>query len=337
MRSAATPLPAVVAILVALPATVSCSADKKPVLTPPAPTWEWQEAVAYGGVPVSFAAAFTIGELAYVGTGYGPTTEFWAFDPVGGAWTRKANFTGRARGAAVAFSIGDRGYIGTGYVGNGRRSDFWEYNPSSDEWTQKAPLPATGRDHAAAFVVGQKAYVVGGTSGDGAQTVYYKEVWEYDPQFDRWTQKADMPLAVAAGTCFVLNGVGYVGTGVLAQSPELVFSKKLFAYEPRTDTWAEKAEFPGAARFRAVGFTLGERGYLGTGLAAIVEGSADVFQDMWGYDPGADAWTQIPDFGGSARGAAVCFTLGSWVYVGTGSGASMQPFTDFWRVQPVRP
>jgi N-acetylneuraminic acid mutarotase len=323
-------------VLAFLLAGCSSSSDKGPV-APPVLSWEWEEAVAYAGTPVSFAAAFTIGDLAYVGTGYGPTTEFWAFDPVAGSWTRKADYAGRARGAAVSFSIGGKGYIGTGYTSLGRRSDFWEYEPSSDQWTRKALLPMTGRDHAAAFVVGEKAYVVGGTSGEGAQTIYYKDVWEYDPEFDRWTRKADMPLAVAAATCFVANGVGYVGTGVLAQSPELVFSKKLFAYVPQTDTWTEKAEFPGAARFRAVGFTLAERSYLGTGLVSADEGSSEVFKDMWTYDPGADTWTQIPDFGGSARGAAVCFVLGSWVYVGTGGDAHLQRLADFWRVQPIRP
>ncbi len=56
----------------------------------------------YGGTPVAFATAFAISDSAFVGTGYGPTSEFWASDPVTATWTRKAGFPGRARDPAAA-------------------------------------------------------------------------------------------------------------------------------------------------------------------------------------------------------------------------------------------
>ena len=298
---------------------------------------EWRRAAAFGGSPIWFAAAFAIGTKAYVGTGYGPTTAFWQYDPDADTWTRKADFPGAARGAAVAFSIGDRGYLGLGYGDNGRFSDLWEYEPAADRWTRRASIPAAVRDHAAAFVIGQRAYVVGGMTCQGDDCVSLGETWEYEPQADRWTRKADMPEETTAPACFVLNGIGYVGTGTHGPLSPQVLSRSLWAYDPQADTWTRKAGFPGAARYRAAGFSMNGRGYIGTGLQSVAETAAVVFRDVWEYDPQADAWTQKPDFAGPARGAAVSFTLGTRVFIGTGVGSGRQLLGDFWRTVPAAP
>ena len=54
--------------------------------------------------------------------------------------------------------------------------------------------------------------------------------------------------------------------------------------------------------------------------------------DLWEYDPRADAWTQKPDFTGPARGAAVGFVLGSRVYIGTGTNSKREQLRDFWQL-----
>jgi N-acetylneuraminic acid mutarotase len=298
---------------------------------------EWRRAAAFGGSPIWFSAAFTIGTNAYLGTGYGPTTAFWRYDADADTWTRKADFAGPARGAAVAFSIGDRGYLGLGYGDNGRFSDLWEYEPAADRWTQRASIPAAVRDHAAAFVIGQRAYVVGGMTCQGDACVSLRETWEYEPQADRWTQKADMPEETTAPACFVLSGIGYVGTGTQGPLSPQVLSRSLWAYDPQTDTWTRKSGFPGAARYRAVGFSMNGRGYIGTGLQSVTETSAVVSEDFWEYDPQVDVWTQKPDFAGPARGAAVSFTLGTRVFIGTGVGSGRQLLRDFWRTVPAVP
>jgi len=293
---------------------------------------EWQQVAAFGGPALSFAAAFTIGSRAYVGAGYGPTTVFWQYDSEGDAWTRKADFAGAARGAAVAFSIGERGYIGTGYGdGDVRFSDFWEYDPGADRWTQRASLPSAVRDHAAAFVIGQRAYVVGGMTCQGENCSSLREVWEYEPAADRWTRRADFPEEITTPACFVLNGVGYVGTGYAGPLAASTLSTRLFAYDPQTDTWTQKADFPAAGRYRAVGYSLNGKGYLGTGIQSAGQTSAVVLRDMWEYDATANAWTRRPDFSGTARGAAVSFVLGTRAFVGTGTGSARQSLRDFWR------
>ena len=45
----------------------------------------------------------------------------------------------------------------------------------------------------------------------------------------------------------------------------------------------------------AVGFSIGSKGYIGTGY------NGSLYKDFWEYDPATNAWTQKADFGGTAR------------------------------------
>src|SRR5882724_5283840 len=83
------------------------------------------------------------------------------------------------------------------------------------------------------------------------------------------------------------------------------------------NTWTQKANFGGTARIEAVGFSIGTKGYIGTG---VVSGVGQ--QDFWEYDPATDVWTQKANFGGSGRSYAVGFSIGSKGYLGTGYNGS---------------
>src|SRR5215510_9630392 len=92
-------------------------------------------------------------------------------------------------------------------------------------------------------------------------------------------------------------------------------------------TWTQMTSFAGTARTAAASFSIGTKGYLGTGLDA-----SNPRQDFWEYDPATGAWTQRADFGGGPRIAAVCLSIGNKGYIGLGS--STYPVytwpTDFW-------
>jgi N-acetylneuraminic acid mutarotase len=324
------PLPAILASLVVLTGS-SAAAHREPAATLKARTWEWRQAATLGGTPTWFSAAFTIGDMAYVASGYGFGTAFWRYDPGRDTWTRKADFAGKARGAAVAFSIGGKGYVGLGYSDGDRFADLWEYDPIADRWMAKAPLPATARDHARAFVIGRKAYVVGGMTCTGNDCTDLEEVWEYDPQPDRWRKKADLPGKATNPACFVLDDKAYLATGYWDGVP----AKDLWEYDPKADHWTRKAGFPGPGRFRAIGFALGGSGYVATGIEAMSETSAVVLQDLWEYTPQTNTWTQAPGIAGPARGAAVSFVVGSRVFIGTGVDSSRRILRDFWQAGPA--
>ena len=89
------------------------------------------------------------------------------------------------------------------------------------------------------------------------------------------------------------------------------------------NTWIQKMDFGGTARRGAVGFSIGNKGYIGTGY----DGAAK--KDFWEYDMPGNTWSQKADFGGTARGGVVGFSIGSKGYVGTGNDG-VNNLKDFW-------
>jgi N-acetylneuraminic acid mutarotase len=92
--------------------------------------------------------------------------------------------------------------------------------------------------------------------------------------------------------------------------------------------WAQVGSFPGAPRSNAVGFNLGNYGYVGTGW----DGNATLYNDFYQYDPTKNQWTTKASFPGPARYGAVGFGLQGKGYIGT--GFSSTPLNDFYQYDP---
>jgi len=107
---------------------------------------------------------------------------------------------------------------------------------------------------------------------------------------------------------------------------EMLLHVSVFSQAP--NTWIQKADFGGIERTDAVAFSIGSKGYLGTGYVAIYK------KDFWEYDPIANSWTQKADFGGASRYSAVGFSIDEKGYVGTGVDSSGVR-SDFWEYDPV--
>ena len=84
----------------------------------------------------------------------------------------------------------------------------------------------------------------------------------------------------------------------------------------------------GPARTYASGFGTDMYGYVGLGY----DGD-NYLNDFWRYDPSSNTWTQVSDFGGSARRAAVAFYAGGNGYVGCGYDGNH--LKDFWKYNEV--
>ena len=285
------------------------------------------------------AVGFNIGDKGYVGTGYDGSNEkdFWEYDPVADIWTQKADFggtEGTARQAAVGFSIGNKGYLGTGYDGSSGTKDFWEYDPGENKWTKMADFGGSARYNAAGFSIGNKGYI--GTGYDGS--TYYKDLWEYDPSGNSWTQKANLPSIQGfweterrAAVGFSIGNKGYIGLGVRQGIFTTITFQDFYEYNPATEAWLNIASLPegAGARYDAVGFSIGSKGYVGTGY---LSNSNHYYKDFWEYDPGTNSWTSKADVGGtggSARQAAIGFSVGNKGYIGTGYNGSIF-LKDFW-------
>jgi DNA-binding transcriptional regulator of glucitol operon len=108
----------------------------------------------------------------------------------------------------------------------------------------------------------------------------------------------------------------------------------LFYLCAQADYWTQKANFGGSARYGAAGFSIGTKGYIGTGenLTGLM------FSDFWEYNRITNIWTQKADFSGTLRIKATGFSIGAKGYMGTGynwNGGNYLALNDFWEYDPV--
>ena len=257
-----------------------------------------------------------------------------------GSWTEKQYVPIQSSGIdqACSFSIGDKGYIVTGinadFTGS---SKLWEYDQEADTWSTKADFLGVSRTQAVAFTIGSKAYVGTGASVEGS--IELNDFWEWDQLTDTWTQKANFGgSARRHATGFSVDGKGYIGTGA-KPGMSWIFYKDFWEYDPITDSWTQKTDFP-SMRYGAAGFSIENKGYICTG------GSNESFvpfpNDLQEYDPASDTWTakaEIPatmGLAGAGRSYSSHFCIGSKVYIGTGvyvdTSITWLPLytNDFW-------
>jgi Secretion system C-terminal sorting domain len=91
--------------------------------------------------------------------------------------------------------------------------------------------------------------------------------------------------------------------------------------------WTQKADF-NANTINAVGFGIGTKGYLGTGINSVYS------KECWEYASTTNTWTQKTDFGGAERSSAVSFSIGTKGYLGTGESDVLATLKDFWEYDP---
>ncbi|MCR9173022.1 MAG: T9SS type A sorting domain-containing protein [bacterium] len=194
-------------------------------------------------------------------------------------------------------------------------------------WTQKSDFGGEARHRTTMLTIGNKIYAGLGHYNGAGPNILFDDWWEYDPSTNAWTQKADYLGGIcyhAAG--FTIDDIGYVGTGRISPSGS-VLVKDFFKYDATNNTWTQLTDFPGSGRRGAVGFAIGEYGYIGTGSSS---------QDMYRYHPPTDSWTQVANVPGGARMSAIGFSLDGYGYVGTGYRYSQGwSSTDFYKYDPT--
>lgn len=253
-----------------------------------------------------YATAFTIGDVGYVGLGATTTEEFddfWKYDPATGNWTQIADFPGGARYGAIAFVLGTNAYVAYGRQDAFTQIyDMWKYDSTTDTWTEMN-VPSVGEAFSSTLVINSKAYIIGGSY-----------VAEYNESTDQWTSKSDFPgESRESGVAFTIGNKGYFGTG-FDDGDAVPFLNDFWEYDPSTDAWTQLADVPSTSRSSAVGFAIGNFGYVATG-----NNLSNTFKDLKRYNPATDTWTALDDFPGGNITGAVAFEADGKGYVGTGS------------------
>lgn len=221
----------------------------------------WTQKADYGGGSTYGAAAFSVGNKAYVGAHVYGQSDWHEFDPVANTWTPIAPCP-IASSDRTAFAIGDLGY----YVGN---SQICSYDPQTQQWTVLSNTPTGFFSWSKSFVVAEKGYVIGSSS---------KAVYEYKPATDQWAYRGVFPgEAIGGWSCFGIGDKGYVVSGYINfLNPT---SRQCWEYDPNMNTWQMVEELPGSTRRFSSGFAIGNRGYIGTGT------NGTNMNDFWEFNP----------------------------------------------------
>jgi alpha-tubulin suppressor-like RCC1 family protein len=104
----------------------------------------------------------------------------------------------------------------------------------------------------------------------------------------------------------------------------------LMEYDPTTDTWTRKADYPGQSGASSSCFVIGNKVYAGLGSLSI---SPFWTNDFWEYDITTNVWTQKANFAGAGRAYATGFSIGTKGYICLGASGSY--YNDVWEYDPT--
>jgi N-acetylneuraminic acid mutarotase len=190
-------------------------------------------------------------------------------------------------------------------------------------------MSLTGRSSAVGFAIDGKGYVALGRIG--VRYGALKDCWEFNPDSDTWTQKANFPgVARVKATAVVSTGLAYVGLGF---DPTYGYynakghPKDFWSFDPKLNTWTQKADFPNEYTDACISFAYKNTIYVGFGFNGTYFTS-----ELWKYKPAENTWSKLTSFPGDGRVGAVCCTNGEHVYFGT--GYATLSFNDWWEYFP---
>lgn len=281
---------------------------------------------AKAGIPVrrDQAAAFTIGNYGYVGTGVTPSfphNDFWRYDPLMDTWIEIDSMPTLGRRGAFSFAIGNKGYVGGGVNSRSLTDDeFWEYDSDRSTWSRKADMPS-GLTYSAETLIGFSIGEYGYLYAPFNRFNFYR----YDPITDTWSTMENSPMPKGLDQIgFSIGGKGYVGSGSGLSTTNLT---EFWEYDAQLNQWSRKADLPGQDRFDAVGFSVGNYGYFGLGRHRT-----NLLFDFWEYHPTTDTWVQIDSCHYAAL-YALGIGIGSKGYIGTGIKFSSD--SGWWEYTPT--
>ena len=282
----------------------------------------WRKLNDFPGDARASATAFSTATAGYIGLGhddYSALPDFWKYSPDLESWARIRDFPIAGLDYATGFAVDGMGYVTCGKTQGDWYRALSRYSPDSDTWQAMAPKPGEGSSmKAPAFIINGRAYVPAA-----------EEMYEYSPSTNSWAKKS-YPTVLGyfgSGVAFSIGDKGYLGIGWIHQNGNN--TPMLFEYDPATDHWTRKADFPGTLRSNSVFFSLPNgRAYVGLGTTLDLQ----YLKDFWEYNPVTDSWRRLTDFPGTARYSAVAFTIGDKAFIGFGYDNTFR--RDFWEFSP---
>jgi N-acetylneuraminic acid mutarotase len=260
-----------------------------------------------------------------------------------GQWVRMEDPLPTARFAAMSFSLNDTGYVvggikksGTQYIGY---KELTTYSPETDSWGDRPAYP--GGTIYAGIALGFDTLAIVGLGGNQSGALS-NQLWSYDPATRGWKKLANFPGSRRVYPFyFRLGSKAYVGAGVTYVSGEPQYLNDLWEYDLVTNTWTERASYPGKGRVGIAAFAIGDRAFAGIG-----DDGVNFHQDLYEYDPVQDVWTQRANVVSDIRSFPQTIALGDKAYMIGGEQAHLEftkavvrydPATDSWEALPIFP
>jgi N-acetylneuraminic acid mutarotase len=205
-------------------------------------------------------------------------------------------------------------------------------------WSMAAPLPQ-GRSEVQAATVDGKIYLVGGgwtEMKDGKPIERYTDGFttEYDPQANRWRERARAPEGLTHQGIAVLAGKIYVAGG-FAGGRHTLPSSGAYSYDPATDQWRTLAPLSwlrGSVALASVGGMIHS-------IGGRIMGEQDTLATHEVYNPATNSWRPAAPLP-TARDHAGVFVVDGKIHVfggRTGEGTSnvglhdvYDPASDKW-------
>eukprot|EP01029_Cantina_marsupialis_P007250 TRINITY_DN179_c7_g1_i1.p2 TRINITY_DN179_c7_g1~~TRINITY_DN179_c7_g1_i1.p2 ORF type:complete len:671 (+),score=61.58 TRINITY_DN179_c7_g1_i1:3753-5765(+) len=182
-------------------------------------TKQWTERMSFPGARRDGAAAFSLGNDIYIGTGvdFEPYDDiayrdFYCYKPDSNTWTRIEDLGMDRyweRKEASTFVINDIAYLLGGATNTGM-FDVWSYSLTTKKWKQMADFPYA-MHYTSSFSLNGKGYLANGSTVGGMENQY---CWEYTPENDTWRKFYNIGhKGRYGGFSFVVNNTAYAGGG----------------------------------------------------------------------------------------------------------------------------
>ncbi|MBR2195156.1 MAG: hypothetical protein IJ911_06025 [Salinivirgaceae bacterium] len=260
-----------------------------------------------------------------------------------GNWRSISTLTAKGRADASAFVIGNKAYMVGGYGFYFVPTYFnatWVFDTEDFSWSECDTLPGAPRRAGVAFTIDGKGYYCGGIGDDGE---YFCNLYEFDPEKPAGSQWAEMKADTfpdggfydAVG--FVIDGIGYVGTGVRSM---LGTSSSYYRFDPKKpegSRWSRIESAQGASgRQGASAFVIGSKAY-------IIGGRSNNYRvaSFECYDAATDEFTVISEnmlddynIDKLYRYNASAFSIGNDGYLTCGVKFTGEVLRDTWRYTP---
>jgi Kelch motif len=211
------------------------------------------------------------------------------------------------------------------------------YDPATDRWHTRAPLPVP-LHHIGVGVVQDRIYVIGGFRRSWLNFWHpVNTVYAYDPETDRWHERAPMPTARGALAVGVVSDAlyamgGYDGEGNTPANE---------VYDPIRNRWDVKRPMPTARDHLAVAVVEGTLYAIGGRLQLAYARNLAVNE---AYDPTTDRWARKAEMP-TPRSGITAAVLEERIHVLGGESPqgtfavneAYIPVTDTWRTMAPMP